>query len=113
MINTLESVVGEVGQAIGMNFPKKPGASVIRPAIIKKIKGVIMATISVDVFDKAEIKEDQTTEFKTSIFVDPKKSHAGFAQMRTIADTLAAFMNVDGGMLYVGIADNKDVRGIE
>lgn len=72
-----------------------------------------MATISVDVFDKAEIKEDQTTEFKTSIFVDPKKSQAGFVQMRTIADTLAAFMNADGGMLYVGIADNKDIRGIE
>ena len=33
--------------------------------------------------------------------------------MMTIAETLAAFMNAEGGHLYVGIADNKDVRGIE
>ena len=70
-------------------------------------------TISVNVFDKAEIKEDQKTEFKTSIFVDPETQKPGFRQMMTIAETLAAFMNAEGGHLYVGIADNKDVRGIE
>ena len=70
-------------------------------------------TISVNVFDKAEIKEDQKTEFKTSIFVDPETQRPGFRQMMTIAETLAAFMNAEGGHLYVGIADNKDVRGIE
>ena len=70
-------------------------------------------TISVNVFDKAEIKEDQKTEFKTSIFVDPETQRPGFRQMMTIAETLAAFMNAEGGHLYVGISDNKDVRGIE
>ena len=70
-------------------------------------------TISVNVFDKAEIKEDQKTEFKTSIFVDPETQKPGFRQMMTIAETLAAFMNTEGGMLYVGIADDKSIRGIE
>ena len=70
-------------------------------------------TISVNVFDKAEIKEDQKTEFKTSIFVDPVSQKPGFRQMMTIAETLAAFMNAEGGMLYVGIADDKSIHGIE
>ena len=70
-------------------------------------------TISVNVFDKAEVKEDQRTEFKTSIFVDPETQRPGFRQMMTIAETLAAFMNAEGGMLYVGISDDKNVRGIE
>ena len=70
-------------------------------------------TISVNVFDKAEIKEDQTTEFKTSIFVDPVSQKPGFRQMMTIAETLAAFMNAEGGMLYVGIGDDKSIHGIE
>lgn len=70
-------------------------------------------TISVNVFDKAEIKEDQTTEFKTSIFVDPVSQKPGFRQMMTIAEALAAFMNAEGGMLYVGIGDDKSIHGIE
>lgn len=69
--------------------------------------------IAVNVFDKVEIKEDQTTEFKTSIFVDPETHKPGFRQMMTIAETLAAFMNADGGVLYVGISDDKRIFGIE
>ena len=70
-------------------------------------------TISVNVFDTAEIKEDQKTEFKTSIFVDPEYRTSGFRQMQTIADTLAAFMNAEGGMLFVGITDDRRISGIE
>ena len=38
-------------------------------------------TISVNVYDTAEIKEDQKTEFKTSIFIDPEYRTPGFRQM--------------------------------
>lgn len=68
--------------------------------------------ISVNVFDTAEIKEDQKTEFKTSIFIDPETRTPGFRQMQTIADTIAAFMNAEGGMLYIGITDDKKISGI-
>lgn len=65
--------------------------------------------ISVNVFDTAEIKEDQTTEFKTSIFVDPETRTAGGRQMRTIAETLAAFMNADGGQRARILQDQQDI----
>jgi hypothetical protein len=58
-------------------------------------------------------KEDQKTEFKRSIFVDPETRGPGEKQMMTIAETLAAFMNADGGMLYVGVSDDIQIRGIE
>lgn len=64
-------------------------------------------------FDKVDVKEDQKTEFKQSIFIDPEMQTPGFRQMHTIAETLAAFMNAEGGMLYVGIGDDKQIYGIE
>lgn len=72
-----------------------------------------MSVISVNTFDTVEIKEDQKTEFKRSIFIDPESQNPGQKQMRTIAETIAAFMNADGGMLYVGISDDKNIMGIE
>jgi len=68
--------------------------------------------ISVSTFDKVDVKEDQKTEFKTSIFIDAETNAPGITQMLKIAKTLAAFMNAEGGMLYVGVTDNKQIRGI-
>ena len=68
--------------------------------------------ISVNTFDKVDVKEDQKTEFKTSIFIDAETNAPGIKQMLKIARTLAAFMNADGGMLYVGVTDDKQIRGI-
>ena len=69
--------------------------------------------ISVSTFDKVDVKEDQKTEFKTSIFIDAETNAPGIKQMLKIARTLAAFMNAEGGMLYVGVADDMQIRGIE
>jgi hypothetical protein len=68
--------------------------------------------ISVSTFDTVDVKEDQKNEFKTSIFIDPETNAPGVKQMVRIAKTLAAFMNAEGGRLYVGVADNKQIRGI-
>ncbi len=68
--------------------------------------------ISVSTFDKVDVKEDQKTEFKTSIFIDAETNAPGIKQMLKIARTLAAFMNAEGGMLYVGVTDDKQIRGI-
>ena len=68
--------------------------------------------ISVNKFDTVDVKEDQKTEFKTSIFIDAETNAPGVKQMMKIARTLAAFMNADGGMLYVGVSDDKQIRGI-
>ncbi|MBQ7190638.1 MAG: ATP-binding protein [Kiritimatiellae bacterium] len=69
--------------------------------------------ISVNTFDTVDVKEDQKTEFKTSIFFDPETHSPGVKQMSKIARTMAAFMNADGGMLYVGVTDDKQIKGIE
>ena len=69
--------------------------------------------ISVSTFNEVDVKEDQKTEFKTSIFVDAETQQPGIKQMLKIARTLSAFMNTDGGMLYVGVTDDKQIRGIE
>lgn len=68
--------------------------------------------ISVSTFDEVDVKEDQKTEFKTSIFIDAETNAPGIKQMLKIARTLAAFMNAEGGMLYVGVTDDKQIRGI-
>lgn len=64
-------------------------------------------------YTAADFQENQTTEFKSSIFVNPETRVPGIRQMAVIAETLAAFMNASGGMLYVGVRDNGTICGIE
>ncbi len=69
--------------------------------------------ISVSTFDRVDVKEDQKTEFKRSIFISPETSAPGAKQMHVIAETLAAFMNAEGGMLYIGVNDVGQICGME
>ena len=70
-------------------------------------------TAATNPFDNQGLKEDQRNEFKTSIFISPKTSRPDVGQMKTIAETLAAFMNAEGGVLYIGVRDDKTMCGIE
>lgn len=69
-------------------------------------------TAATSAFDKADLKEDFHNEFKTSLFVDAESQLPGIKQMAKIARTLAAFMNAEGGMLYAGVTDDGQIRGI-
>lgn len=69
--------------------------------------------ISVSTFDTVDVKEDQKTEFKRSIFISPETHLPGFKQIHVIAETLAAFMNAEGGMLYIGVNDAGQICGME
>ena len=69
--------------------------------------------ISVSTFDTVDVKEDQKTEFKRSIFISPETHMPGAKQMHVIAETLAAFMNAEGGMLYIGVSDAGKICGME
>lgn len=62
--------------------------------------------------EKINAVEGQKLEFKTSAFYAPGEHNPGLKQMRTIAETVAAFMNAEGGTLYIGIADDGTIRGI-
>ena len=59
--------------------------------------------------------ESQTMELKTSIVFPPGEGEANIRkQLYTILKELTAFMNTDGGTLYIGIHDKtKKVIGIE
>ena len=56
-------------------------------------------TITVNQPEKVHAVEGQKMEFKTSAFYAPGEHNPGFRQMRTIAETVAAFMNADGGVM--------------
>jgi len=68
---------------------------------------------SLPILDIAD--EGQTLELKTSIAFPPGDSKANIGkQLFTILKELTAFMNTDGGILYIGIHDKtKKVIGIE
>ena len=69
--------------------------------------------ISVSTFDRVDVQEDQKTEFKRSIFISPETHTPCAKQMHVIAETLAAFMNAEGGMLYIGVNDGGQISGME
>lgn len=60
-------------------------------------------------------KEDLHTEFKTSIVFSAKSSEADIdAQMLIILKEIAAFMNAEGGRMYIGVKDDGEtITGIE
>ena len=58
--------------------------------------------------------ENQHLEYKSSIAFNSRTSCQDIdKQMRTILKSIAGFMNADGGILYIGVKDNGEVRGIE
>lgn len=72
-----------------------------------------MNNITVSCPEKIALAEGLKVEFKTSAFYEPGEHNPGFRQMRTIAETVAAFMNTEGGTLYIGVADDGTIRGID
>lgn len=68
--------------------------------------------ITVNQPEKIKAVEGQKLEFKTSAFYAPGEHNPGLRQMRTIAETVAAFMNAEGGVLVIGVADDGTVKGI-
>ena len=67
---------------------------------------------NVPIFDGGD--ESDNVEYKTSIVFTPKNEANIDMQMFNIVRELAAFMNADGGTLYIGIHDKtKQVIGID
>lgn len=57
--------------------------------------------------------EGGKVEFKSSIIFSPDTHRPSASQPLQIAKEIAAFMNSDGGTLYLGVADKGTVVGIE
>ena len=72
-----------------------------------------MPNIAVSQLPNIGCAEDHKHEFKTSIFIDPATRTPGVRQMTEIAKSLCAFMNADGGELYLGVRDDGALVGID
>lgn len=62
---------------------------------------------------KLEVSEGKTVEFKRSIFYSPRTSQPDSKQLDTIVKEIAAFINTEGGDLYLGVTDAGCVVGVD
>ena len=74
--------------------PEHPVAEPIAPGLIRKGEGA-------------------NIEFKTSLRWNEKTQKTDREIELAVLRTLAAFLNTDGGVLLIGVADDKSVRGVE
>jgi len=78
-------------------------------AIIEENLGVKIQTKNVSL---ENLDESEDVEFKSSIAWDYKNNCKNKDLEQVIAKTVSAFMNTKGGLLIVGVDDNKKVLGI-
>jgi hypothetical protein len=57
--------------------------------------------------------EDQYTEFKASLSWDVRRGISSKEVLRGVMKTLAAFMNSAGGVLFIGVADDRSIVGLD
>ena len=83
----------------------------------KKIDEIIEEKLGIKVGTKPitleNLDESQDVEFKSSIAWDYKANKKNKDLEQVIAKTISAFMNTEGGLLVIGIDDNKNVLGIK
>ena len=66
-----------------------------------------------DCLEAIRAGETSAVEFKASMLYDLETGQKNTALGTSILKTVAAFMNTDGGVIYVGVDDDGRVRGIE
>lgn len=66
-----------------------------------------------DCIETIQNGETDAVEFKASMLCDLQTGQKNPALGTSILKTVAAFMNTDGGVIYVGVTDDGGVRGIE
>ena len=60
-----------------------------------------------------DVEEGERVEFKSSIIYSPNSGQPDSSQPFAIAKEIAAFMNTDGGTLYLGVKDDGTICGVE
>ena len=88
-----------------------------RTAIVQAVNGLIESLCNGDpapVDDKTVIidGETSTVEFKSSLLWDYKRGMKNRDLVDVVLKTITAFMNSDGGVLYVGVSDDGAILGI-
>lgn len=65
------------------------------------------------VFDEILKGESTSREFKETFALDIKSKKRGDHIVFACVKTIAGFLNANGGTLFIGVADNSDIKGIE
>ena len=65
------------------------------------------------VFNEIKKGESTSREFKQTFALDIKSKKREEYIVHECVKTVAGFMNADGGTLFIGVADNADITGIE
>lgn len=80
--------------------------------IMKELDVKVMISPDLKVVDSND--EDEHLEFKSSLFFPPKSKVASpDVQLRNVLKEVCAFMNSDGGTLYIGVNDSGYAAGME
>jgi hypothetical protein len=77
------------------------------------LKNPYANTTPLSIKDQIAIGENNTIEFKSSYRRDVRNQQLNDALKFQIIKTIAAFLNSEGGKLYVGVADDGTILGIE
>lgn len=88
-----------------------------RTAIVQAVNGLIKSLGDEDQVpadDKTAIidGETSTVEFKSSLLWDHRRGVKNTALVDAVLKTITAFMNSEGGTLYVGVSDDGAILGI-
>ena len=65
------------------------------------------------VFNEIKKGESTSREFKQTFALDIKSKKREEYIVHECVKTVEGFMNADGGTLFIGVADNADITGIE
>jgi hypothetical protein len=68
---------------------------------------------SVSLVDLIKNGESDTLEFKSSMLWDSRKEQPSKELKTVIARTVASFMNSNGGILLIGVGDDKNILGLD
>jgi len=79
------------------------------PEVTKTVKELNSMSVS----ELVKNDESETLEFKSSLIWDTRKKQPNKELKIIIARTVASFMNVNGGVLLIGVDDDKTVRGLK
>ena len=84
---------------------------------ISKLNQIYESSVELSEAEKThmEIKKGESTsrEFKQTFSLDIKKKTKESYIIDSSMKTIAGFLNTRGGVLYVGVADNADIEGLE
>mgnify|MGYP001617594494 CR=1 FL=1 len=81
--------------------------------LMAELSGDLTPAPEVSLADVVAAGESATVEFKSSLRWDLREGRVNRDLEKTVARTIAGFLNVEGGVLLIGVADDRTVLGLD